>query len=175
MEDNVLIQPLYEWKKEELLTNYYTFPVILWGKPTIFSVSLEKSLDKLEIQEKHLLVKIVNKEINWVENNKDKIVATLIAGGMLDLAEDWASSGQEVDGKEECYEMEDGQQVQLPIDPQDFSDSLFFNSLGIDFEEEMSTFSLSLYINCSPDYFAYHSIEVFIESNHEIRVNGLAG
>lgn len=175
MEDHVFVRPLYEWEKEEQLTNYYTFPVILWGKQTTFSVSLEKPLDTLEIQEKHSLVKIVSKEIDWLENNKDKIVTALITGGMLDLAEDWASSAQEVEGKKECYEMEDGQQVQLPISPQDFSNSLFFNSLGIDFEEDLSKFSLSLYVNCRPDYFAYHSIEVFIESNHEIRVNGLAG
>lgn len=175
MDNVVLVQPLYEWEKEESLTNYYVFSVVLWDKKVPFSVSLEKPLEKLTIQEKYLLVKVVTKEVNWIENNKKKLVAGLVKAGMVELAEDWASSAEEVEGKEECYEVEDGMQVQLPISEADFADSLYFNSLGINFESELAIFSMSMFFECSPDYFAGHSINVSYDSNHVIDIGGLFG
>lgn len=175
MDTIVFVQPIYEWVKEEKLTNHYDFSVVLWGKKVSFSVSLQKPLEELTIQEKYLLVKVVTKEVNWIENNKKKLVAGLVRAGMVELAGDWTSSAEEVEGKEECYEVEDGMQVQLPISEADFVDSLYLNSLGIDFESELSLFSVSMFFECSPDYFAGHSINVSYDSNHVIDVGGLFG
>jgi hypothetical protein len=175
MENTVLVQPLHEWKKEANLTNYYFFSVVLWGENVPFSVSLEKPLEDLTIQEKYLLVKTVTREINWIECSKKIIIDALIEGHMLELAEDWVSSAEEVEGKEECYEVEDGQQVQLPISEADFAASLFFNSLGIDFESDLAKFSISIFFECSPDYFAGHSINVSCDPNHKVEAGGLFG
>ncbi|MBP1045863.1 DUF2262 domain-containing protein [Enterococcus sp. BWM-S5] len=171
----VVVQPIHEWKKEKGLTNYYVFSTDLWEKEVPFSVSLEKPLEELNIQEKYLLVKIVTKEINWVENNKEMLIDALVDDGMLELAEDWVSGAQEVEGKEACYEVENGQQVQLPISKKDFAGSLFFNSLGITFDADLADFSMTMYLECSPDYFAYHAINVSYNANHEIEVDGLCG
>lgn len=176
MGNQVTVQPIHEWMDVEGITNYYTFSTVLWGKETPFSVSLEKPLKELTIHEKYLLVKIATKEIGWLEQNKERVVAALVDDGILELAEDWVSGAQEVEGKENCFEVEDGQQVQLPISQKDFEDSVYLNSLGLTFERDLlDGFSMAVYIQCSPDYFAYHSIEVYYGSDHQIKVNGLAG
>lgn len=175
MGNRALVQPIYEWQKEESLTNYYGFSTFLWERDVPISATLGKPMEQLTIQEKYDLVKIVTKELNWIEYNKEAFVEALVNDGMIDLAEDWASSGQEVEGKEDCYEMEDGKQVQLPISKEDFSNSLTLNSLGIDFEGEFTKYSVSVFFECSPDYFACHSINVMYDLNHKIQVGGLFG
>lgn len=170
-----LVLPIYEWRKEKGLTNYYGFSTFLWEKDVPISVTFGKPMEQLTILEKYHLVKIITKELNWIEHNKEAFVAALVNDGMIDLAEDWASSSQEVEGKEDCYEMEDGKKVQLPISKEDFSNSLTLNSLGIDFERGFTKYSVSVFFECSPDYFAYHSINVMYDLNHNIQVGGLFG
>lgn len=120
----------------------------------------------------------INKLIQFIDGGKDKIVSALIEDDFLSLAEDWASSAEEAEDsteEHECYIMEDGTRVCLPITEKDFADSLGFDGISIYYDTETNDISASVYLVCQPDYFAYHCIEVFIESNGEIVVNGLAG
>ena len=71
--------------------------------------------------------------------------------------------------------MEDGTKVYLPITEEDFASSLRFDGISVYYDDEKDDISASVYLVCKPDYFAYHCIEIFVEGDLTIEVNGLAG
>ena len=92
------------------------------------------------------------------------------------MAEDWASSAEKADDEEqECYIMEDGQKVFFPISEEEFLNSLYFESISIDFRSDMENPEIELFISCSPDYFAYHVLHVSADSEKNVKCRGLAG
>ncbi len=144
----------------------------IWGQENI-SIGVDCDGSSLE----EMLPKI-NKLIQFLDSGKDKIVAALVEDDFLSLAEDWASSAEEAEDSSEeleCYIMEDGTRVYLPITEEDFAASLGFDGISIYYDNETDDISASVYLVCQPDYFAYHCIEIFVEDNGEIKVNGLAG
>ncbi len=124
------------------------------------------------------MIPMINRLVDFLDNNKDKLVKALVEDDFLSLAEDWASSAEEAEDSTEeceCYIMEDGARVYLPISEEDFAHSLHFNGISVYFDDETGDISASIYLVCIPDYFAYHCIEIFVEGDHTIKVNGLAG
>ncbi len=120
----------------------------------------------------------INRLIEFLDKNKDAVVKALVEDGMLETAEDWASSAEEAEDsteEHECYIMEDGTRVYLPITEEDFAASLHFNGISVYFDDEKNDISADVFLDCSPDYFACHSIEIFMDSMGNIKVNGLAG
>ena len=98
----------------------------------------------------------------------------LIDDGMLELAEDWASSAEEAEDEEqECYVMEDGEKVFFPISEKDFTDSLYVESITMNIEN--NEISLEIFFCCSPDYFAGHCIIVEVDRDGNITSQSLAG
>jgi len=112
-------------------------------------------------------------------NDKAAFVKALIDDGMLELAEEWVSSCEDEaeDSTEERrgYMVDDETAVYLPISEADFADSLRFNVITVSYDEEADDISARIFINCDPDYFADHSIEVYMDSKGNIKVFGLAG
>lgn len=150
----------------------YSAKTTIWGQENI-SIGVDCDGSSLE----EMLPKI-NKLIQFLDSGKDKIVAALVEDDFLSLAEDWASSAEEAEDsteERECYIMEDGTKVYLPITEEDFAASLGFDGISIYYDDETDDISASVYLVCQPDYFAYHCIEIFVEGNGEIKVNGLAG
>ena len=124
------------------------------------------------------MLPLIEKLTDFLDKNKDKVVAALVDDDFLSLAEDWASSAEEAEDsteERECYIMEDGAKVYLPITEDDFAASLHFDGISVYFDDDADDISASVYLICQPDYFAYHCIEIFIESGMVINVNGLAG
>lgn len=124
------------------------------------------------------MIPMINRLVDFLDNNKDKVVKALVEDDFLGLAEDWASSAEEAEDsteERECYIMEDGTRVYLPISEEDFANSLHFNGISVYFDDETGDISASIYLVCVPDYFAYHCIEIFVEGDYTIKVNGLAG
>ena len=150
----------------------YEAKASVWGQK---DVGIGVDCDGSSLEE--MLPKI-NKLIQFLDSGKDKIVAALVEDDFLSLAEDWASSAEEAEDsteEHECYIMEDGTKVYLPITEEDFAASLGFDGISIYYDNETDDISASVYLVCQPDYFAYHCIEIFVEGNGEIKVNGLAG
>lgn len=144
----------------------------IWGQEKVvvgvecYGSTLEEMLPK------------INKLIQFLDGGKEKIVAALIEDDFLSLAEDWASSAEEAEDsteEHECYIMDDGTKVYLPITEEDFANSLGFDGISVYYDDETEDISASVYLVCNPDYFAYHCIEIFVEGSGEIKVNGLAG
>ena len=107
---------------------------------------------------------------------EEKIEKALTDYGCISLAEDWASSAEEADDEEqECYIMEDGQKVFFPISEEEFLNSLYFESISIDFRSDTENPEIELFISCSPDYFAYHVLHVSADSEKNVKCRGLAG
>ena len=96
-----------------------------------------------------------------------------IWGTEAGLAEDWASSAEPAeDETQECYLMENGAKVFLPITKEDFAASLRYVSVTVYAGENIS---LELYLGCEPDYFAGHSIGMKIGADHTLEGGDLWG
>ena len=124
------------------------------------------------------MLPMINRLTEFLEQNKKKVVAALVEDDFLSLAEDWASSAEEAEDsteENECYIMEDGTRVYLPITEEDFAASLHFDGISVYYDDEQDDISADVFLVCNPDYFAYHCIEIFVDGKGNIDVNGLAG
>lgn len=148
----------------------------LWGKDYV-NVYIDFPEDRDINECLHQYLPIINEQQQWLEANKGNVEKALADADFIELAEDWASSAEEAtDEKDECYIMEDGKKVFLPITEKDFNNSLYLDSITISFEEEaMDAPEIELYILCDPDYFAGHSIQVSVDNEKNINCHGLAG
>ncbi len=117
----------------------------------------------------------INRLLGLIDSGREKIVAALLEKNYLSLAEDWASSAEESEDEEDCYIMEDGTEVRLPITAEDFAKSLKPCGISVYAEEDTKGISASFYVMCEPDYFAGHCIQIFLDGDFTIDVNGLAG
>jgi len=116
----------------------------------------------------------IKNKLKWIEDNSYAIEKFLIDDGMLELAENWASSAEEAEDEEqECYIMEDGEKVFFPISEKDFINSLYIESITMNIEED--NISSEIFFCCSPDYFAGHCIIVEVDKDGNITNQSLAG
>ncbi|WP_052446761.1 suppressor of fused domain protein [Candidatus Soleaferrea massiliensis] len=147
--------------------------VTLWHQPDVtLSIDFPAEEDRETCLRQYLPV--LRERVAWLQDSRTAIVKALLDENMLSLAEDWASSAEEAEDEEqECYIMEDGEKVFLPITQENFCDSLRFEGIHIDFPGELP--EMELYLYCSPDYFAGHCIWVSIDEAGQITCNGLAG
>ncbi|MCL2116388.1 MAG: DUF2262 domain-containing protein [Methanobrevibacter sp.] len=162
--------------KDFIPSDYSSFETYfnIWKNETKIYVDFPNKEDKNQCLNNNL--KTINDELNWLEKNKDKIEELLLENGSLELAEDWASSAPLLDcSEEECYIMEDGQKVFFPISDDDFSNSLYIETISMKFDECDETPLLELILLCSPDYFAEHCLIVEIDKNKSLKFNGLNG
>ncbi len=143
----------------------------VWGEETTILVDRGKrSLEEM--------LPLINKLVESL-NNKDAFVKALIDDGMLALAEEWVSScedeAEDSTKERRGYMVDDETAVYLPISEKDFAASLEFDTIDISYDEKAEDISAHIFINCDPDYFADHSIEVYMDSKGNIDVIGLAG
>ncbi len=147
----------------------YEAKIVVWGEDSEVGVSCDGST--LE----EMLPKI-NAFLAKLNSGREQIIKALIDDDMLSLAEDWASSAeQDEDSEQECYIMEDGTRVYLPITEEDFAKSIVFDGLSIYYDDASDDIDASVYVSCQPDYFACHCIEINVDGKFNIDVNGLAG
>ena len=143
----------------------------VWGEEATILVDRGKrSLEEM--------LPLINKLVESL-NNKDAFVKALIDDGMLELAEEWVSScedeAEDSTKERRGYMVDDETAVYLPISEADFAASLEFDTIDISYDEEAKDISAHIFINCDPDYFADHSIEIYMDSKGNIDVIGLAG
>ena len=147
----------------------------LWSRDNILiCVDFPQDEDRNEYLKKYITS--INALLNWIEKNRTKIEDILIENNYLSLAEDWAASADEAEDEEqECYIMEDGQKVFIPIKEADFRNNLYLNSVTMTFEDDPEKPEMYLYLSCDPDYFSYHDIEILIDEDQNIEILGLIG
>ena len=141
----------------------------IWGTEADIRIKMEEDQEKLKA-----ILPQIEEELRWLDTHKDTIVDHLVEQqGMLGLAEDWASSAEPAeDETQECYLMENGAKVFLPITKEDFAASLRYVSVTVYAGENIS---LELYLGCEPDYFAGHSIGMKIGADHTLQGGDLWG
>lgn len=147
------------------------------GKAAIWGESVDIGVD-CDGSSLEAMLPRINALVGFLDENKDKVVKALVEDGFLETAEDWASSAEEAEEsteERECYIMEDGTKVYFPITEEDFAASLHFNGITVYYDPEKDDISADVFLDCKPDYFAYHSIELFVDGSGDITVNGLAG
>ena len=157
---------------EDFNDEYSHGNAFVWGEETIICV--EKKTHSLED-----MLPLIQKLIAFLNKEKDTFVKALIDDGMLALAEEWVSScvdeAEDSTKERRGYMVDDETAVYLPISEKDFAASLEFDTIDISYDEEAEDISAHIFINCDPDYFADHSIEVYMDSKGNVDVIGLAG
>lgn len=187
------------------------FEIELWGNEDV-SISLNidfkkgKEINNINLKEH---IHKIEKQLQWIEENRHAIEKAIIDYGMVQLAEEWVRNGDKniVDGNEYYLNIDD-EVIQVPITKEQFCKSLYIGAISIDIDEDYDNYSeeknesykqaiaklmptnyvgeihinstfkemnMDIFLGTEPDYFAYHSIEVFIDEKHNIKVNGLAG
>ncbi|MCB2296675.1 hypothetical protein [Clostridium tagluense] len=95
-----------DFKKSDVFT--FEAKCNLWNKENVnFSVDFfdEARGKELEILSEHLVD--IEKQLQWIGENRTSIEKALIDDDMVSLADDWASSAEEAEDEEqECYIME---------------------------------------------------------------------
>jgi Uncharacterized protein conserved in bacteria len=147
----------------------------IWGAENVrIAISF---FDETKGREDEYLAKYlvsINEKLGWIEQNRQKAEKALLDYGMVALAEDWVSGAEEAEDEEqECYVVEDGQKVFLPISNEDFCKSLSLVTIALYFDEETS--NAELYLVCKPDYFAGHCVMASVDTENQVKCGSLAG
>lgn len=156
---------------DDFFKSYYSSfeaKINIWKKEADLFINFqdenEKNLDNF--------FDIIKKEINWAENNKNKIEDELLNNNVIELAENTVSSAHLLKcSDEECYMLEDGSKIDFPITEDKFLESLYIEYLSIDFGIK-SIESIEIALICSPDYFIGEYISVSIDNQKNIKFNG---
>ena len=157
-------------------SDYFSFETYcnIWKNETKIYVNFPKEKDKNQCLKNNL--EHIDEELNWLEKNRDRIEELLIENNCIELAENWASSGTLLEcSEEECYIMEDGQKVFFPITTDDFCNSLYIETISMEFDDCYNPPLLELILLCNPDYFAEHCLIITIDKNKSLKFNSLAG
>lgn len=119
----------------------------------------ERTLENLEKALSH-----IKEQIKLVEVNGEEIVQTIIDGGGVEIANEWTRKGKKLATDEgECYMLDNGEEVFLPITEEDFTESLYCAGISVDLEDEKP--KLLLYINSEPDYFKGEYFGIFVDGD----------
>jgi hypothetical protein len=162
--------------KDFIISDNFSFETYstIWKNGTTIAIDFPEEKDENQWLNNNL--NLINEELNWIEKNKDKIEELLLENNCLELAEEWASSYPLLDCvEEECYVMEDGKKVFFPITTDDFSNSLYIETISMKFDKCRETPLLELIILCNPDYFTGHCLMVDIDKNKSLKYKGLWG
>lgn len=115
----------------------------------------------------------INDILKWIEDNKKKISEFLISKQCITLAEEWASTNEEI--QENSYKNSLGEIINIPITEEDFYNAMYLDSILIDFEEDEARPDTTMHILFEPDYFKHHSIIVYVDGYKNIEYGDLAG
>ncbi|MEA4957700.1 hypothetical protein SDC9_23994 [bioreactor metagenome] len=147
----------------------------IWKKESELFINILKDFEN-NMNKKDILKPLLNNiiyDINFVENNKNKIKESIFQEDILELAENITSSAMLLEcSSEECYLLEDGSKVFFPITKDDFFDSLYVESMIINFNKSNDSL-IELNLTNSPDYFNGSYFMVNIDKDKNIKFKGM--
>ena len=161
----------------------YTGKASVWGEETAININFDDSpADENQKNLPEETFVFLEKYLAWINQHRQEVLQTLFDDDILSLAEDWASSAEayyDEDDEEadepEYYIMDDGQKVFLPITEQDFSKSLHLTAITFNCPYEEEEALTEIWCDCSPDYFAYHSILIYLNGDGSFENGSLQG
>ena len=149
----------------------YESKLSVWGEEVEMDVDSEDSSLKK-------MLPLINKIVGFLDDNRGAVAAAMIDDGMLELAEEWVESAEEAEDSTDDrkgYIVDNDTVVYLPISEEDFTASLHVEGISIYFDDEEEAVCAEVFLYCSPDYFAGHSIEFSVDSKGNFEIEGLAG
>lgn len=155
-------------------SDYFSFEsnAKLWDeKKSMLIIDFGEESDSKEMLIKH--IDKINELLKWIKENKTTICNFLVSNKCIPLAEEWASSAEEV--SKDCYILPDGEKVTIPIIEKDFLNAMYIDSVLIDFEEDETRPDTTIDILFTPDYFDNHSLIIYIDGDKNIEYGDMAG
>ncbi len=150
----------------------FTARADVWGDEAKLYIILDSDTPR----GRHTVEKIyplIDRIVQKLDIRRHKIEDALLDDGWLETAEDWASHCRVSRNDANCYIMDSGDKVYLPLTDDDFCSSLYIESVCIYFDEELDVNDVAIFIVCQPDYFAGRAIAVLLDSDGGIQVKGL--
>ena len=162
------------WKTEEDLKDY-SGNTVIWGDNAEIVITPDEEIPlNSDTSEKAFV--IAEKAAAFVDASKENVIKALLEDDFLSIAADWASSAEEAEDEErECYIMEDGSKVFIPVTEEDFAKSLHLDAADVYIDPDFGYESITLYISCRPDYFAGHVIQAELYTDGTVEDATLAG
>jgi len=151
---------------------YYSFTGVctIWGEETEIDITFDEDAELSEY------LPLLEKHLAWLNAHRKDALQALLDDDFLSLAENWASGSDPAEDEEqECYLMEDGEKVFLPITEEDFSKSLHLESVVLYCDEGKEEITMDLWCACSPDYFACHSVLIYVNADGSMESGSLQG
>ncbi len=157
----------------------------LWGEQAelYFDYLEEEEDEETESPGLKAAIQLLNQHLEWIEQHKTELFYAILEDDMARLACDWMDGFDtlEQEGKT-YYVLEDGKLFPCPVTNQSLFDSLYLEGMNASYYEKgrkPEHILFDMFFGTDPDFFACHSIEVFLtaysDGRYEIQVNGLAG
>lgn len=164
---NKLIKDFYE-------SDYFSYEseCCLWKKKNIpliidFGYEADKSEMLIKYEDK------INEILNWINKNKKAVCDFLIENQCITLAEELVLGNEKI--KENSYKNDFGDTINIPITDEEFCKAMHLDSVLIDFEEDESKPDTTMHILFKPDYFAGHSLIIYLDGDKNIEYGDFTG
>lgn len=146
---------------------YWAYAVIayIWGKELKVQIGTGFQITEDQMDD---FISTVEKRIEFINNSRSDIEKALIDKDAVDMANDWAESAEPDDDDENCYIMEDGTKVHLPITEEYFLSTVHIDEAAIEFRSSLDDVKTTVFVVCIPDFFAGHAFEVRINKDNII-------
>lgn len=130
-----------------------------------YAVNLPEGDDTEAGLKKHF--PFLRETLEWLNNNQDEIEKTLVEADIPKLAGEWAAKGRKIENDSgECYMLNDGETVIVPVTEKAFCESIYYDGISIDMDLPQT--EIFLYIRTSPDYFDGRYITIYIDCDKNI-------
>ncbi|MCI8625956.1 MAG: hypothetical protein HFI40_06695 [Lachnospiraceae bacterium] len=126
----------------------------------------------------------LNQHLEWIEQHKVELFYAILADGIARLACDWMDGCDlvEKDGNS-YYVLDDEELFPYPVTNESLFESLYLEGMDACYydkkDKSPDEILFDMFFGTNPDFFACHSIEVFLtaysDGRYQIKVNGLAG
>ncbi len=137
----------------------------LWNNEKLsLIIDFGEEADKSKMLSKH--INKINDILSWIDNNKDKICTFLISKDIIKIAEEWVKTSEKID--ENTYQNSMMQNINIPITESDFFNSIYIDTVLIDFDEDENRPDTTLHIMFNPDYFKQHSLILYIDGDNNL-------
>lgn len=149
----------------------------LWQNKEVYTIVNIEFADGSKLDENTIVkfLPLINKELNWINDNKKLFDKALAEGNITELAGVWtAGLEKQTENGSECL-VRGKDIIPLPITLDNVLEALQFNGIGIEIEEngDLIDIELAVYFEAHPDYFENHTLEMVVNNNHEVTFFGL--
>ena len=157
---NKIIEDFYE-------NDYFSYESdcnLLGDKKISLLIDFGYDSNRTKMLNKH--INKINEILKWIDEHKKDVSDFIIYKQCLTLAEEWVLTYEKID--DNSYKNQVGEIINIPIKEEEFFNSMYIDTLLIDFDEDEIRPDTTIHILFKPDYFKGHSLIVYVDGDKNI-------